>query len=61
MEAGLKDEKFAANFLGVKQSTIQKMRHFGHGPKFIRLGRTIRYSLEDLQKYVDQRRVDPAV
>lgn len=42
----------AAEFLGVSVTTLSKWRWLGKGPKFVRIGRSIRYPLESLQAYV---------
>lgn len=57
--AALLNEEQAAAFLNMKKSTLQKQRHYGIGPKYIRLHRTIRYVQEDLQAWVDRHRIDP--
>lgn len=52
----LMDDTEAARFLGMGRRTLQNWRVLGGGPPFLRLGRSIRYSLSDLQKYLDARR-----
>jgi len=47
----------AANFLGLKPTTLAIWRMRGEGPAITRLGtRSVRYAQEDLEKYVNDRR-----
>jgi hypothetical protein len=41
-----------ANVFGVTPNTLEKWRVFGRGPKFIRVGRRIRYSPTDIAAYL---------
>ncbi len=49
------DERVAADLLNVKTKTLQAWRVRGHGPKFVKLGRAVRYRRGDLQEYVRSR------
>ena len=42
----------AAKRLNFSESTLEKMRITGRGPRFIRMGRIVRYDDEDLDAYV---------
>ena len=42
----------AAEYLGVSISTLAKWRWLGVGPRFVRVGRSIRYPLEELQQHL---------
>lgn len=56
----LNDEQ-ASKYLGFKNpNSLKNMRSRGYGPKFVRLGRFVRYRIEDLDKYIDENLVDPA-
>jgi predicted DNA-binding transcriptional regulator AlpA len=47
----------AAQYLGLTASTLEKMRLYGTGPHFIRLGiRAVGYSLSDLNSWIESRR-----
>lgn len=49
-------EEAAGEYLGLKKSTMQKMRHVGGGPKFIRISaRCIRYRRSDLREWAEAR------
>ena len=43
----------AATFIGIALTTLEKTRVYGGGPRFRRLGRSIRYRIEDLDAYLD--------
>ena len=45
----------AARWAKVSDSFLNKARLTGDGPKFVRLGRSIRYRLEDLEAWVASR------
>ncbi len=57
METLLSNEK-AADFLGVASSTLPRWRWSRTGPPFLRVGRSIRYRVEDLQSWLESRRVE---
>lgn len=47
----------AAQYLGLAQSTLEKMRLDGSGPSFVRLGsRAVGYDLSMLDAWIDQQR-----
>lgn len=50
--------KEAAKILGgskpIPQSTLAYWRRIGYGPEYIKLGRTYRYPLEGLHRFLDQ-------
>jgi excisionase family DNA binding protein len=45
--------KAAAEFLNLGESTLAKLRTSGGGPPFRKLGRSVRYSRDDLQAWAD--------
>ena len=47
-------EDEAAAFLHLSQRTLQAWRVRGCGPKFRKLGRSVRYRLEDVQAFVNE-------
>lgn len=50
-------EKEAATVLGIKPGTLRKWRWEGNkGPKFFKIGSSVRYSIEDLQNYIAKAR-----
>lgn len=46
------DEPTLARRLGVSRSTLQSWRYTGRGPRFIKLGRMIRYRSNDVGAYL---------
>lgn len=42
----------AATYCGGSASTFEKLRCFGGGPAFIKLGRRVAYSTEDLDAWI---------
>ena len=52
----LLDESEAGNYLKVGNRALQAWRLRGEGPKFIKVGRLVRYSVDDLDRYVESRR-----
>jgi len=47
------DEPALANRLGVSRSTLQSWRYSGRGPRFIKLGRMVRYRVADVDAYLN--------
>ena len=48
----------AAEYIGLKGSTLEKLRLSGDGPAFIRLGlRAVGYDVADLDRWLESRRV----
>jgi hypothetical protein len=53
----LLDVRAAAAWLGLSKSTLDKMRCYGVGPRFIRAtGRAVRYDPADLAEFAQGRR-----
>lgn len=44
--------KQAATRLNLSSSTLNKLRLTGGGPQFVKLGASVRYRLDDLDKWV---------
>lgn len=63
-QSNLLDERAAAAYIGMSAAYLRADRYRGHvggntpGPAYLRLGRTIRYCLEDLDAWLAARRVD---
>ncbi|MRR56378.1 MAG: DNA-binding protein [Deltaproteobacteria bacterium] len=54
MNENLKTEA-AAEFLQVKPTTLEQWRWNGKGPRFIKMGRAVRYRKTDLEKFTEER------
>lgn len=49
------DTKGAAEQLGWAPNTLEKRRVTGDGPPFVKLGRSVRYRVSDLEAYLAAR------
>ena len=47
--------KQAARLLGLSVSTLNKWRCYGTGPRFLKLGRAVRYRRPDLDAFISDR------
>ncbi|WP_082479826.1 MULTISPECIES: helix-turn-helix domain-containing protein [unclassified Rhizobium] len=47
--------KQAAHHLGLSKSTLDKLRCFGGGPRYFKLGRAVIYELSDLDAWKAER------
>jgi type IV secretory pathway VirB10-like protein len=47
----------AAEMLAVSMKTLEAWRRLGKGPRFVKLGRAVRYALEDLEDFSNARTV----
>jgi predicted site-specific integrase-resolvase len=47
----------AAELIGVKPSTLRKWRTLGQGPAYQKVGRCVRYRVEDLKAFLDKQTV----
>lgn len=45
----------AAEYLGLSKSTLDKLRHFGGGPRYFKLGRIVVYDTDDLDAWRNER------
>lgn len=52
------DERDAAQFIGFSTSYLRHARMRNVGPAYVRVGRTVRYTTEDLQRFLDAHRVE---
>jgi excisionase family DNA binding protein len=44
----------AAEYVGLSQHTLNQMRSGGRGPRFLKLGRSIRYDTKDLDIWLER-------
>ena len=47
-------QKEAAHILGLSVRTLERHRLAGTGPRYVRLGRLVRYRPQDLAEFVDR-------
>lgn len=52
-------EKQAGKIMNVSDSTMQKHRHQGRGCPYYKIGRAVRYKMEDIQAYLEKHRITP--
>ena len=52
---GLLNTRMAAAVLGLSTQTLEKLRCFGGGPAYKKLGRSVRYSPGDLDSWINDR------
>jgi excisionase family DNA binding protein len=50
-----RDERAAAEMLGISHRTLQAWRVKGGGPPFVKLGRSVRYELTQLEAWANAR------
>ena len=56
----LVNETVAAEILGTTKKHMQMMRWKGVGPKYVKISASVRYSDEELQRYILERTIDPS-
>lgn len=49
----LLDTEGAARRLGLSRSTLEKLRVYGGGPPYLKLGRSVRYRCDDLSSWLE--------
>lgn len=47
------NESEVAILLGVARATVEKWRIQGRGPSYVKIGRSVRYSRAELERYLD--------
>jgi hypothetical protein len=53
-------EKTISEVTGIPRSMLQKQRHFRRGIPYIKIGKSVRYKLQDALDYMEARRINPA-
>jgi predicted DNA-binding transcriptional regulator AlpA len=48
----------AADYLGISKSLLDKLRCYGGGPAYAKLGASVIYSIDDLDRWISSKRVD---
>jgi excisionase family DNA binding protein len=57
----LLDTKQAAGYLDLSPNTLDRWRYEGKGPHFVKLGRAVRYRVQDLDAFLEAGTVAPGV
>lgn len=55
----LLNQEAAAAMIGVKPPTLASWRHYGKGPKYIKVGRSAYYRVSDIEAWLDTQAVIP--
>jgi len=50
-------EPAAARYIGLSRAYLRQGRALGRGPAFIRIGRSIRYRIQDLDAFLEHHRI----
>ncbi len=53
MQTILLTTRETARFLKISKKTLERMRVEGRGPKFIKVGRNVRYRLDALHEWIE--------
>lgn len=53
------NEKEVSRVTGLAVQTLRNYRHLGKGPAYCKVGRAIRYRMEDVVNFMDEQRVEP--
>jgi len=56
----LVDTPTAAAMLSKHKAVLADWRHQGRGPKYVQIGRSIRYRVDDIHEWIVENTVDPA-
>jgi hypothetical protein len=57
----LVDEKEAARIMGRGLQTLRNDRSMRRGIPYVKIGKSVRYSVDDIRKYIEKHRVDTEV
>lgn len=52
-------EKEVATIGRFSLQTLRNWRHLGKGPAYLKVGRSIRYKIDDVRMFLDGKRIDP--
>ncbi|WP_260751337.1 AlpA family transcriptional regulator [Mycobacterium sp. SMC-8] len=52
--AGLAKAREVAEYLNTTLNQLSRLRFEGHGPRYVKLGRSVRYRWEDVYAWVDE-------
>lgn len=51
------DEKTVSRITGLALPTLRNYRHKRKGPPYVKLGRAVRYSLDDVREFMESRKI----
>lgn len=58
--AGLATTAEVAEYLGIPPHTLVQWRYRGTGPRYIRVGKHVRYRWPDVDKWLDENATEPS-
>lgn len=53
------NEYEAASMLGLAVQTLRNDRHMGQGCPYVKIRRSVRYLISDIESYLTQNRIEP--
>ena len=53
------NDKQAARYIGFHEQTLRNWRHHRKGPKYVKQYRSVRYSVRDLDEWMEGRKISP--
>lgn len=53
------NEQEVSRITGLAVQTLRNYRYLGTGPVFLKVGRAIRYKIEDIITYMEKQRIEP--
>jgi predicted DNA-binding transcriptional regulator AlpA len=56
----LVDTRQAAAILGKHAAVLADWRHQGRGPRYVKMGKSVRYRLDELDLWVEANTIDPS-
>ncbi len=54
------DQKQAAAFTGFTPKALERKRQRGEGPRYTKIGKSIRYAVADLRAWMREKRIEPS-
>jgi predicted DNA-binding transcriptional regulator AlpA len=51
-------EKEVSRITGLALPTLRNYRHLNKGPTYFKIGRSVRYSIDDIFDFMEQRRIE---
>jgi len=54
------NDKQAARYIGFHEQTLRNWRHARKGPKYVKQYRSVRYSVRDLDEWMEGRKITPS-
>jgi excisionase family DNA binding protein len=55
MQTQLLDQREAARVLRLSERTLERLRLQGGGPSYVKCGRSVRYRIDDIERWIAQR------